>query len=146
MDPLSRLPHGIPFRYVDRILEILPGERVVALKNVTINDHDLQGHFPGNPIMPGVLLIEAMAQTAGLLLPEGSSALLAQIKDARFRRPVVPGDQVRIEATQQIGLYTLHRFDVKAFVDRKLVAEAEILLAVADGGGKPGNEERFLSS
>ena len=97
-DPLSHLPHGIPFRFVDRVLELIPGERVVTLKNVTMNDSCMQGHFPGNPILPGVLLLEAMAQTSGLLLPEGSSALLAQVKDARFRRPVVPGDQVRIEA------------------------------------------------
>ncbi len=144
-DLLSRLPHGIPFRFVDRILEIIPGQRIVALKNVTINDPDLQGHFPGNPIMPGVLLLEAMAQTSGLLLPEGSSAVLAQIKDARFRRPVVPGDQVRIEATQQLGLGTFHRFGIRAFVDRVLVAEAEIVLAVPAGGGIPGNEDGSVS-
>jgi beta-hydroxyacyl-ACP dehydratase FabZ len=137
-DPLSRLPHGIPFRFVDRILEIIPGERVVALKNVTMNDPSMQGHFPGNPIMPGVLLLEAMAQTSGLLLPEGSSALLARIKDARFRRPVIPGDQVRIEAVRLTGLGNLHRFEAKAFVDRQPVAEAEIVLAVSDAGGKDG--------
>jgi 3-hydroxymyristoyl/3-hydroxydecanoyl-(acyl carrier protein) dehydratase len=99
-DPLSRLPHGVSFRFVDRILEFTPGQRVVALKNVTQNDPHLQGHFPGNPLMPGVLLVEAMLQAAGMLLPDGSSAVLAQIKEARFRRPVVPGDQVRIEAVR----------------------------------------------
>jgi 3-hydroxyacyl-[acyl-carrier-protein] dehydratase len=128
-DPLSDLPHGLSFRFVDRILEMAPGTRVVALKNVTRGDPHLQGHFPGNPIMPGVLLIEAMAQAAGLLLPEGSSAVLAQIKDARFRRPVVPGDQIRIEAERLGGLGGLHRFTVKAIVDGIPTAEAEIVLA-----------------
>lgn len=102
---------------------------MVALKNVTVGDPHLQGHFPGNPLMPGVLLVEAMAQAAGLLLPDGSSALLAQIKEARFRRPVVPGDQVRIEAERLGGLGGLHRFAVKASVDGTAVAEAEIVLA-----------------
>ena len=137
-DLLSHLPHGFPFRFVDRVLEIIPGERVVTLKNVTVNDPSLQGHFPGNPVMPGVLLLEAMAQTSGLLLPEGSSALLAQVKDARFRRPVVPGDQVRMEAVRLTGLGTLHRFEVKAFVDSAPVAEAEMVLAVTSPGGVDG--------
>lgn len=128
-DPLSSLPHGLPFRFVDRILEIASGERIVALKNITANEPHLQGHFPGNPLMPGVLLLEAMAQTAGLLLPAGSSAYLAQIKEARFRRPVVPGDQVRIEAARLIGLGSLHRFSVAAIVEGRLVASAEIVLA-----------------
>lgn len=137
-DPLARLPHGIPFRFVDRILELVPGERIVALKNVTINDRDIQGHFPGNPILPGVLLLEAMAQSSGLLLPEGSSAVLAQVKDARFRRPVSPGDQVRIEAGRLTGLGALHRFEVKAFVDGARVAEAEIVLVVTNATGTDG--------
>ena len=128
-DPLSRLPHGASFRFVDRVLEMTPGKRIVARKNVTAGDPHLQGHFPGNPLMPGVLLVEAMAQTAGLLLSEGSSALLAQIRDARFRRPVVPGDQVRIEAERLGGLGGLHRFAVKASVDDAPVAEVEIVLA-----------------
>jgi 3-hydroxymyristoyl/3-hydroxydecanoyl-(acyl carrier protein) dehydratase len=119
-------------------MEMIPGERVVTLKNVTMNDFCMQGHFPGNPMMPGVLLLEAMAQTSGLLLPDGSSALLAQVKDARFRRPVVPGDQVRIEAVRLNGLGTLHRFEAKAFVDREPVAEAEIVLAVSSAVSKDG--------
>jgi 3-hydroxymyristoyl/3-hydroxydecanoyl-(acyl carrier protein) dehydratase len=110
----------------------------VALKNVTINEPYMQGHFPGNPIMPGVLLVEAMVQTSGLLLPEGSSALLAQIKEARFRRPVVPGDQVRIEAEHRMALAGLHRYEAKAFVDGQMVAEAEIVLAVSDEAGNDG--------
>ena len=137
-DPLARLPHGIPFRFVDRVLELIPGERVVTLKNVTANDPVIQGHFPDNPILPGVLLLEAMAQSSGLLLPVGSSALLAQIRDARFRRTVVPGDQVRIEAARLTGLGDLHRFEVKAYVDSQPVAEAEIVLAVSNAVGKDG--------
>jgi len=135
-DPLSRLPHGIAFRFVDRILEVIPGQRVVALKNVTGDDPHLQGHFPGDPLMPGVLLVEAMAQTAGLLLPEGSFAVLAQIKEARFRRPVVPGDQVRIEAEHRTGLGGLHRFTLQACVDGTPVAEAEIVLAITTPGDR----------
>jgi len=135
-DPLSRLPHGISFRFVDRILEMIPGKRVVALKNVSVDDPYLRDHFPGNPLMPGVLLVEAMVQTAGLLLPEGSSAVLAQIKEARFRRPVVPGDQVRIEAEHRTGLGTLHRFTLWASVGGSLVAEAEIVLAITTPGDR----------
>jgi 3-hydroxyacyl-[acyl-carrier-protein] dehydratase len=113
-----------------------PGKRVVALKNVTGGDPHLQGHFPGNPLMPGVLLVEAMAQTAGLLLPDGSAAVLAQIRDARFRRPVVPGDQVRIEVEQLGGLGGLRRSAAKALVDGASAAEAELVLAVNDHGRK----------
>lgn len=133
-DPLSRLPHGLPFRFVDRIVSIDRGERVVALSNVTANSPHVQGHFPGAPLLPGVLLVEMMAQAGGLLLPEGSQAWLAQIKDARFRRPVTPGDQVRIEATRLPGLETLHRFSITASVGSQLVAEAEIVLAERQGG------------
>lgn len=128
-DPLAGLPHGLSFRFVDRVLEIVPATRIVALKNVTCGDPNLLGHFPGNPIMPGVLLIEAMAQTAGLLLPMGSSAVLAQIKDARFRRPLVPGDQVRLEAERLGGLGNVQRFSVRASVGGAAVAEAELVLA-----------------
>jgi len=133
-DPLSRLPHGLSFRFVDRILEMTPSQRVVALKNVSVGDPNLRGHFPGNPLMPGVLLVEAMVQTAGLLLPEGSTAVLAQIKEARFRRPVVPGDRVRIEAEQGPGLGKLRRFSLRAGVDGTPVAEAEIVLAITTPG------------
>jgi 3-hydroxyacyl-[acyl-carrier-protein] dehydratase len=129
-DPLSFLPHGLLFRFVDRVLEIVPGEKIVTLKNVTANDPHLQDHFPGNPIMPGVLIIEMMTQTAGLLLPKGSSAVLAQIKEARFRRHVVPGDQVVLSATRQGAMDNLYRFTTSATVGETLAAEAEITLAV----------------
>lgn len=138
-DPAAFLPHGLSFRFVDRVLELVPGERVIALKNVTANDPHLQDHFPGNPLMPGVLLVESMAQTAGLLLPEGSSAFLAQIKEARFRAPVIPGDQIRIEAVRRGGLSDLHRFEVAALINGTPAAEAEIVLAVVrpNPGGRP---------
>jgi 3-hydroxymyristoyl/3-hydroxydecanoyl-(acyl carrier protein) dehydratase len=92
--------------------------------------------------MPGVLLVEAMVQAAGLLLPDGSSAVLAQIKEARFRRPVVPGDQVRIEATRLTGLGTLHRFEVKASVEGATAAEAEIVLAGSSSKREGGTRNR----
>ncbi len=132
--PLDHLPHGLPFRFVDRILELAP-ERVVALKNVTGNDPTLTAHFPGNPLMPGVLLLEAMAQTAGLLLGPGASAVLAQVKDARFRRPVLPGDQLRLEVRRLGALGRLHRFAVTASVDGEVAAAGELVLARTDEGG-----------
>ena len=135
-NPLAHLPHGVSFRFIDRVLELIPGERVVALKNVTGNDPHLEAHFPRNPLMPGVLLLEAMAQASGLLLPAGSSAVLAQVKEARFRTAVVPGDQVRLEAVRRGGLGTLHRFEAKALVNGTPVAEAEIVLAVTLPGGE----------
>ena len=130
-DPLSRLPHGFPFRFVDRTLSIVRGDRVVAVSNVTADGPYLQGLFPETPLVPGVLLVETMAQAAGMLLPEGSTARLAQVREARFRRPVVPGDRVRIEAARLPGLGTLHRFHVTAAVDGQTVAESEIVLAEA---------------
>lgn len=133
------LPHRYPFLLVDRILEIEPGRRVVGLKNVTINEAFFQGHFPGQPIMPGVLVIEAMAQVGGVLLmrtlnlsAEKKLFYFTGIDRARFRRPVLPGDQLRFE------LDLLHlrsrncRMRARAFVEGKLVAEAELSCIVVD--------------
>jgi beta-hydroxyacyl-ACP dehydratase FabZ len=133
------LPHRYPFLLVDRILEIEPGRRVVGLKNVTINEAFFQGHFPGQPIMPGVLIIEAMAQVGGVLLMRTLNASLEKkllyftgIDRARFRRPVLPGDQVRFE------LELLHlrsrnsKMRARAYVEGQLVAEAEISCAIVD--------------
>src|SRR5204862_3842087 len=96
------LPHRYPFLLVDRVLEIQPGQRVVAIKNVSCNEPFFQGHWPGRPIMPGVLILEALAQTAGILIahwadPRHSMAVIASIDDVKIRRPVVPGDQLRLE-------------------------------------------------
>jgi 3-hydroxyacyl-[acyl-carrier-protein] dehydratase len=125
----SILPHRYPFLLVDRILEIEPGKRAVAIKNVTINEHFFLGHFPGNPIMPGVLIVEAMAQVAGIMAfisgVQGDTVYFMSIEKAKFRKPVVPGDQLRLDITtiQQRG--NVWKFSGSATVDEKLVSEAE---------------------
>ncbi len=146
MDPLDVraimeiIPHRYPFLLVDRVLELQEGSRIVALKNVTFNEPFFQGHFPGNPIMPGVLVVEAMAQAGAILLlhgrPEsrGKVVYFAGIDKAKFRRPVVPGDQIRLEV-EVLKLRTrtcLMRGT--ALVERGLVAEAEIFSSL---GGAP---------
>ena len=99
------IPHRYPFLLLDRVVELVPGERITAVKSVTTNEPFFQGHFPGYPVMPGVLIVEAMAQVAGVLvlksIPDRASklVLLASIDEAKFRRPVVPGDQLRMEMT-----------------------------------------------
>jgi beta-hydroxyacyl-ACP dehydratase FabZ len=131
------LPHRYPFILVDRIVEIVPNERIVGLKNVTINEPFFQGHFPGAPVMPGVLMVEAMAQTGAVLaissLPaeeHGKLMYFMGIDKARFRKPVVPGDQVimEIEVIRRRGK-TL-KLSGNARVDHDLVAEAELLAMV----------------
>ena len=127
------LPHRYPFLLVDRILEFEPGRRIVGLKNVTINEPFFVGHFPGAPVMPGVLIVEAMAQTAGVLAlysEPGRERLLVYllgIDRARFRRPVTPGDQLRMELTVLRRKATVCKMRGEAFVDGALVAEAEML-------------------
>jgi len=131
---LERVPHRYPFLLVDRVIELVPEQRLVAIKNVTINEPFFQGHFPGEPVMPGVLLIEALAQAGGILVSlsrEGESGLflLASIRNARFRRPVHPGDQLRLEITGISVRSVAPRVDAKAIVDDTTVAEAEIMFA-----------------
>jgi 3-hydroxyacyl-[acyl-carrier-protein] dehydratase len=130
------LPHRYPFLLVDRVLEVEPGVRIKAIKNVTVNEPHFTGHFPGNPIRPGVLQLEMMAQVAGislLLCPEyeGRLALLAGIDKARFRRPVVPGDVllVEVEVTKMRG--PMGWIKGTASVEGKVVCEAEIVFALA---------------
>lgn len=143
---INILPHAFPFLLVDRILEVDPGKRIVGIKNVTYNEPFFPGHFPGQPIMPGVLIIEAMAQTAGVLvfksMPEGDrekvdphqkrSVFFLGIDNARFRKPVIPGDQLRFELEVTRKRQSIWGFKGKALVDGKLVAEAELLAMLGE--------------
>jgi 3-hydroxyacyl-[acyl-carrier-protein] dehydratase len=128
---LAMLPHRYPILLIDRLVEIEPGERAVALKNVTVNEPQFQGHFPGYPIMPGVLLIEAMAQAAAALVvatmgaaADGQKVYFMTIENARFRKPVVPGDQVRIIVEKERRRGPVWKFKGKCTVDGHLTTEA----------------------
>ncbi len=137
---MSILPHRYPFLLIDRLVEIEPSQRVVALKNVTINEPHFAGHFPNFPIMPGVLIIEAIAQAgAALLLTEYPAAdrasklmVFTSIDDARFRRPVVPGDQLRIEVTVLNWRSNAVKMRGVVTVEGKLACEATVMCAMTD--------------
>jgi len=129
------IPHRYPMLLVDRIIEIEPMKRAVGIKNVTVNEQFFQGHFPGNPIMPGVLLLEAMAQVGGvaMLYPEeyrGKLAVFAGMDRIKFRRPVVPGDQLRMVAEIVKVRGNMGKIWAEAFVDGELVAEGEFMFAL----------------
>jgi len=132
------LPHRYPFLLIDKVVEIQRLKRIVAIKSVTINESFFQGHFPGKPVMPGVLILESMAQTGGLLLlleiPDRDKKImyLATMTDVKFRRPVVPGDQLRIEVNVLTWKGDLCKIDAKAFVDGKLATEAKMLCVMGD--------------
>jgi beta-hydroxyacyl-ACP dehydratase FabZ len=136
------LPHRYPFLLVDRILEMEMGKRVVGIKNVTINEPFFQGHFPGHPIMPGVLLLEAMAQTGGVLAMRSAEAEGQDIKSkviyfmtidkVKFRKPVLPGDQVRFELDLIKSRSNIRGFKAQASVDGTVVAEAELMAMIVD--------------
>jgi 3-hydroxyacyl-[acyl-carrier-protein] dehydratase len=136
------LPHRYPFLLVDRITELEPDKRVVGLKNVTINEEFFQGHFPGMPVMPGVLIIECMAQVAGVMIykdvPDPQSKLIyfTGIEKARFRRPVVPGDQLRVEMTLLNRRNNFGKLQGIATVEGKLAAEAVVTFAIVDRPSK----------
>ena len=137
------LPHRYPFLLVDRIIE-LDEEKIVGIKNVTANEPFFSGHFPDFPVMPGVLIVEAMAQTAGVLvlksIPDRHSKLvfLVSVDGARFRRPVVPGDQLRIEMRVIKRKGTVAKMAGTATVDGQLVAEAEVMCKLQDKTGSAG--------
>lgn len=132
VDILKILPHRYPFLLIDRVLELERMKKIVALKNVTITEPFFQGHFPDKPIMPGVLIVEAIAQAGGLLLltevPNRDDMLMVftGIEKARFRRPVVPGDQLRIEVEVRAWRKTAARLEGKAYVDGKVAAESTV--------------------
>ncbi|MBP6336012.1 MAG: 3-hydroxyacyl-ACP dehydratase FabZ [Vitreoscilla sp.] len=132
---LTRLPHRYPFLLVDRVLELDKNQRVLALKNVTINEPFFGGHFPHRPVMPGVLILEAMAQAAALLSfasmdqdpGEDTVVYFAGIDAARFKRPVEPGDQLMIEARLLRAKSGIYKYSARATVDGELAAEAELM-------------------
>jgi len=134
------LPHRYPFLLVDRVLECEAGQRIKAVKNVTLNEPFFQGHFPGYPVMPGVLVIEAMAQVSAILayVTRGechdakSLLFFAGIDDARFKRPVFPGDQLVLESVELNVVRSVFKFAAKASVGGELVAEARLMAAVRD--------------
>ncbi|RJQ51351.1 MAG: 3-hydroxyacyl-[acyl-carrier-protein] dehydratase FabZ [Nitrospiraceae bacterium] len=131
------LPHRFPFLLVDRIVELTPRKKAVGLKNVTINEPFFQGHFPDYPIMPGVLIVEAMAQVAGILASQsgaqGNTVYFMSIEKAKFRKPVVPGDQLRFEVSVLQQRNNVWKFAAEARVDDKLAAEAEFTAMVSEG-------------
>lgn len=138
------LPHRYPFLLVDRVLELEPNQRVLAVKNVTINEPFFQGHFPGHPVMPGVLVLEALAQAGGLLTQLSAAAAgavngeeklfyLVKIDNARFSRMVVPGDRLMLEVKLKRVIRNMAMYECMASVDGKTVASADILCA--EGGG-----------
>lgn len=135
---MNLLPHRYPFLMIDRILEMEPQKRIVGIKNVTINEPFFQGHFPGHPIMPGVLLIEGMAQVGGVLAmlsdaePEKKVLYFMSIEKAKFRKPVLPGDQVRFELDVVKQRGPIKSFKAEAKVDGVVVAEAEMMAMIVD--------------
>ena len=132
------LPHRYPFLMIDKVVEMERYKRIVAVKSVTMNEDFFQGHFPGKPVMPGVLILESMAQAGGLLLlqeiPDRDKKLLylASMSDVKFRRPVVPGDQLRVEVNVLAWKGDLCKIEAKAFVESNLAAEAKMLCVMAD--------------
>lgn len=137
---LEHLPHRYPFLLIDRVLELEVGKRILGLKNVTMNEPYFTGHFPGNPVMPGVLIVEALAQAAGILSfktmqrrPDSNSVIyFAAIDGARFKKPVVPGDQVKLEVIMRRLVRGVGKFDCRAVVGEAVVAEAQIMAALRE--------------
>lgn len=154
LDIFAILPHRFPFLLIDRVIDLKPRERIVAIKNVSINEPFFAGHFPAHPIMPGVLIVEAMAQAGGaLLLTEVEDRkdrliMFTGIERAKFRRPVVPGDQLRLEvelkAWRAVGRMIAVRMEGIAYVGEQRVAEAIVKCQLVDSSrGRPGPAEEM---
>ena len=143
---MDLLPHRYPFLLVDRILELDSGKRIVGIKNVTINEPFFHGHFPGHPVMPGVLIIESMAQVGGILAlkalgGEKRLAYFAGIDNAKFRRPVVPGDQLRIEVDVTAHKGPVWKMHGVAKVGDAVAAKADVTASIVDSVWQEGREE-----
>ncbi len=142
LEIMKRIPHRYPMLLIDRLTKIVPGESAVGIKNVTINEGFFEGHFPERPVMPGVLIVEAMAQTAGTLVvhtmgkeAEGKLVYFMSIEEAKFRRPIGPGDQIHLQVQKEQARRNVWRFSGKAIVDGALCAEAIFTAMIVDSPG-----------
>lgn len=139
-DILEYLPHRYPILLVDRVLEVVPGERITALKNVSVNEPFFPGHYPHHPVMPGVLIMEALAQAAGILsfktmgeLPSDDSVFyFVGIDEARFKKPVMPGDQLHLHVSIERQMRGIWKYNAEARVDGEIVASAKLMCAKRD--------------
>jgi 3-hydroxyacyl-[acyl-carrier-protein] dehydratase len=136
---MQAIPHRFPFLLVDRVVDIVPNESAVGIKNVSINENFFQGHFPQHPVLPGVLIIESMAQTAAVLVvetlgpsAEGKLVYFMTVDGAKFRKPVVPGDQMRVHVRKEKQRGNIWKFQAEAKVDGKVVAEATYAAMILD--------------
>ena len=136
---MHAIPHRFPFLLVDRVVDVVPNVSAVGIKNVSINEHYFQGHFPAHPVMPGVLIIESMAQTAAVLVVEtlggdaaGKLVYFMMVENAKFRRPVVPGDQMRIHVRKDRNRGNVWKFSAEAKVDGQVVAESSFAAMILD--------------
>jgi 3-hydroxyacyl-[acyl-carrier-protein] dehydratase len=137
---MEMIPHRYPFLMIDRVIDVVPNESAVGVKNVSINEPFFQGHFPRRPVMPGVLIVEAMAQTAAVLVvqtlgpdSEGKLVYFMTVDNARFRKPVVPGDTLLVHVTKERNRGNVWKFAAEAKVDGRLVAEATYAAMILDG-------------
>jgi len=142
---LQAIPHRYPFLMIDRVVDLVTNQSAIGIKNVSVNESFFQGHFPNHPVMPGVLIIEAMAQTAAILVVEtlgpdaaGRVVYFMSVEGAKFRRPVVPGDQLRIHCTKQRNRGNVWKFSAVARVDGTSVAEATYAAMIMDRAAPVG--------